>query len=281
MNEIRLRQSKLKIWSECALQAHLDDVTVQPRRVNGKAVFGTVVHYCLERYNSGLPVEDAVELFKTTWDDPTSITEAPTYWPKYTTYGGLRTKGIEIVREYDDKNRWENREIICSEHRFLVPFGDHELEGTVDHVEVRKAGNGRKTLRVVDYKTNSKKPTFIDLRLNIQFTVYIYATLQKEFWVGNGPDYPGILGGEKLFQQLQNTPRRGIWYHLMTNQEVDAGNRDEDDFMRLYRLVEQINRAEEAQVFVPRIGEPCMFCAHTANCNVTIPNRDELGLEEM
>lgn len=278
---MRLRQSTLKRWINCPLQAHLDEVIIQPRRVNGKAVFGTIVHHCLEQYNGGKPVEACVELFRELWDKPSTITEEPTYWPKYTTYGGLRTKGVEIIQEYDLKNRWESRQVICSEQRFLVPFGDHELEGTIDHIETRKSGKGSKTLRIVDFKTNSKKPTFVDLRLNIQFTVYIYATMQEEFWVGNGPDYPGIPGGEKLFQQLQNSPRRGIWYHLMLNQEVDAGGRDDDDFLRLYRLITQIERAQEAQVFVPHIGEACTFCDYTANCGITIPDRDKLELEDM
>lgn len=277
---MRLRQSKMVRWNACALQAHLDDVTVQSARVSGKQVFGTVIHHCLERYNSGLGVEECVELFKELWDKPETITEAPNYWPKYTTYGGLRTKGIDIVREYDQKNRWESREVLCSEQRFLVPFGEHELEGTVDHIEIRKAGNGHKTLRVIDFKTVSKKPTFVDLRLNIQFTTYIYATMQPEFWVGNGPNYPGVPGGEKLFEQLEKLPRRGVWYHLMTNQEIDAGDRDDEDFMRLYRLVTQIQRAEDAQVFIPRIGDACTWCEHTANCGITIPDQDKIDLGE-
>lgn len=278
---MRLRQSKLKVWNECSLQAHLDDVTVQERKVNGKAVFGTVVHHVLERYHNGLPINDCVALFRTLWDKPELITEKPTYWPKYTTYGGLRQRGAEILVEYDQKNRWENRKVICSEHRFLVPFGDHELEGTVDHIELRKAGNGKQTLRIVDFKTSARKPTYVELRLNIQFSVYIYASMQREFWVGNGPDYPGLVDGEKLFNQFEKLPRRAVWYHLMTNQEVDAGDRDDEDFMRIYRLVEQTERAEKAQVFVPRIGDACMFCAHTAHCGIKIPNPDELDLEEV
>lgn len=275
---MRLRQSTLNTWMTCPLQAKFKHFEKQPGRQNAKASFGTVIHHCLEQYNNGVSVDEAIRQFKFYWTHPEQLGCAPDYWPKYTTYGSLMEKGIDSLVQYDKKNRWETRQILATEHRFLVPFGDHELEGTVDHVELKKAGNGRKTLRVVDFKTNARQPNFVGLRFNIQFTVYIYATLQEEFWVGNGPDFPPILDGAKHFERLQKIPRRGVWYHVLTNKEIDAGDRDDGDFMRLYRLASEIEKAVEADVYVPTIsGDSCVYCDYTANCGITIP---EIGPDE-
>lgn len=264
----------------CPLQAHLDELHPESKEgANSKTVFGTIIHYCLEQYHKGMEIDACVELFKELWNDPERVTVKIERWAKFTNYGTLREKGIDILRHYHATNRWEQRKIIASEHRFLVPFGDHELEGTVDFLEIKKDGRGKRTLRVSDLKTASRQPTQIDLRLNLQFTVYIYASLQPEFWMGNGPNFPAISNGEVWFDQLQKVARRGVWFHLMNGRELDAGPRDDDDFMRLYRLVCEIERAQQAQVFVPHVGEACTFCPHTQHCNVTIPNRDELALE--
>jgi hypothetical protein len=169
--------------------------------------------------------------------------------------------------------------VLCSEHRFLVPMGDHELEGTVDHVEIKKAGNGHRTLRVVDFKTNSRQPTRVDLRLDIQFTVYMFAVMQPEFWMGNGAEFPGVIGGEDIYDVISRIPARGVWYHLWTAKEIDAGERDDGDFMRLYRLIHEIDKAVKADVYVPNISDACVWCDYTHNCNIEIPDRDKLEAE--
>jgi hypothetical protein len=274
---MRIRQSTLKTWMECPLQAKFKMFERLPSRQNAKASFGTIIHHCIERYNQGAPIEEVIKEFRYRWTNPETMDVAPDYWPKYTTFGSLMEKGVEILSLYHEKVQWEHRTVLASEHRFLVPFGVHELEGTVDHIELKKAGNGRKTLRIVDFKTNSKQPTLPALRFNIQFTTYIYASLQPEFWMGNGPDFPAMLDGEKWYERLQKTARQGVWYHLMTNKEINAGDRDDGDFMRLYRLCHEIEKAVEADVYVPNIsGDSCVYCDYTANCNITIPNQQEL-----
>lgn len=273
-----LRQSTLKIWMLCPLQAKFRTIERLPSRQNAKASFGSIIHYCLEAYNQGTEIDTCIQIFKDFWAEPDRLGVKPDYWPKYTSYGSLREKGIEILQLYHDKNKWENRQVLASEHSFLVPFGDHQLQGSVDHVEVKKAGNGRRTLRIVDFKTTSKAPTIVQLRLDQQFTVYIYASLQKEFWVGNGAEYPGIVDGERLYEELQDVPRRGVWYHLMTNKELNAGPRDDGDFMRLYRSACEIQKAVERDVYVPSIsGESCTWCFAGETRILTRDGAKEIG----
>jgi PD-(D/E)XK nuclease superfamily len=276
---MRFRQSLLKTWQGCALQAKYREIDGLPRKQGSKAAFGTVIHHALHQYEvTGGNLEMALKTFVEVWDDPAQLGVEPDVWNRYTSYGGLRQKGIEILKGYDEANRWERKQIVALEHRFLVPFGAHEIEGTVDKLDLAKNHRGNQILRVVDYKTNARQPTTAELALDVQFTTYIYATLQPEFWLGNGPDYPPVHNGDWWWSMLQSTPRRGIWVQLWANsREIDAGARDDNDFGRLYRLCNEIEKAIERDVFVPCIsGDTCGLCDYANGpCPTRVPTRDE------
>lgn len=283
---MRFSASRLKQWMNCSLAGHLKyDENLQSLGNNAKGVFGTCIHKALEEYNQGAPVGTAVGTFLDLWTNPEKV-GAPTetlVWPRSMTFGGLKERGITVLKDMDDRMKLEQRHVIAVEHPFLVPFGRHELNGVVDLLEVRKSGKGRNLLRIVDYKSASKQPNFGELYLDIQFTVYAYASLQPEFWFGNGPDYPPVTNAEWAYEMFGDLPRRPIWFHLMAHppKEIDAGPRDDADFMRLYRLADEIERAQAEKVFVPRIGEHCTICDFRDNgCPVTIPTREDVQDDE-
>jgi CRISPR/Cas system-associated exonuclease Cas4 (RecB family) len=262
-------------YMSCPLQAKFREIIKLPYQQNAKASFGSIIHKCLDEYNHTGDIDTALSNFKKWWHEPELLGVAPDYWPKFTTYSSLRTRGIEILEEYHKKNKWETRKVVATEHRFCVPFGEHELSGIVDLLEVKKDGKGQKVLNVIDYKTNSTAPSKTNLRLNIQFTTYVYAAMQPEFWFGNGEDkYPPIPEADKWFSSLQDAKRRGVWYHLWTNKAIDAGDRDDEDFMRLYRCCVEIEKAIKNDVYVPNIsGESCTFCDYIEPCGLPINPR--------
>lgn len=280
---MRFSASRLKTWMACPLQAHFQYDMRLPRETNAKQTFGTIVHHCLELYNQTGNIELALRTFKEAWHNPAKLQLEHGRWPKFSSYGSLRERGVQILTWVHENTKWDSRTVIGTEHRFCVPFGKHELTGVVDLIEYRTSGKGKKLLRIVDYKTGTKAPWISELALDIQFTIYIYASLQPEFWLGNleaGPDFVGLTNGEFLMQTYEGVPRRGIWFHLWGPKEIDAGDRDDADFMRLYRLLEQVERATEAQVFVPRIGEACGLCDFKAECGIEIPSKDEIAAQE-
>ena len=276
---MKFSASKLKTWMGCPLQAKFKYIDKEPSLQNAKAVFGVCIHEALQEYNNGLPVEACIERFKQTWHEPEILGEQIDTWPKFTTYGGLRSRGIDILKAYDSSLKWENRLVVATEHRFCVPFGEHHLTGVVDLVEKKKSGKGKNSIRIIDYKTSSKQPTLAQLRLDIQFTIYVYASQQPEFWMGfeDDPRYPPIPNGKDLYEAYHKLQRRAIWYHLWTNKEIDAGDRDDGDMMRLYRCLTEVEKAVETGVYVPNIsGDTCTFCDFTAQCGVVVPIRHKL-----
>lgn len=272
---MNLSASTLKIWMACALQAKFAKIDKLPQVQNAKASFGVCIHRSLELYNHTGDVDLAIKTFEDNWAHPEKLGVVPQKWPKFTSYEGLKQRGVELLRAYHDNLKWDGREVLFTEHRFMVPFGRHNLTGVVDLGEIRVNGKGKPLLRIIDYKTSTHAPTRAALALDIQFTIYTYASMQREFWEGNGPDYPGLPNGGFLFDLYKDMPRRAIWWHLWTGKEIDAGPRDEEDFLRLYRLVTEVEKAMERQVFVPRIGDACGLCSYTDQCNLRIPTRGE------
>lgn len=228
------------------------------------------MHDAIELYNITGDLKAATERFKETWEDPSILNAEVNLWPSVVSWGELKTRGIQCLQKFSEDSKWENRNILATEHKFVVPFGEHTMSGIVDSLELLGSLRNPKELRVIDYKTSSRTPTRIDLRFDIQFTIYMYATEQPEFW-------EGIEGGEQLFESLRNTRRVGVWYSLWNHKMTDVGPREDVDLMRLHRAMLEIEKAVDKEVYVPSISaDSCMWCPYTDYCAVTIPLSEEL-----
>lgn len=274
---MRFSASMLGKWMTCPLQAKFHYIDKIPSRKSSAMVFGTIVHLALEHYRHHKDVDKAIDMFKTAWDDPDQVGEKIEYWNKRTSAGSYREKGIEIIRNFHEKSQIESRKLLATEHGFKVPIGEHELVGYVDLLEAVRSNNGGHLLRIVDLKTGSKQPFYDALRNNIQFTIYDYASRQPEFWLGYPGDeeFVGLPNGGELWDKYRDAKRMGVWWHLSGDKEINVGERDQKDFERLYRVIDEVARAIEHEVFVPNIsGDSCTFCDHTVECGVTIPSSE-------
>lgn len=265
----------------CPLQARFQYIDKLPSKQSAAATFGKAIHHSLELYNNGATIENAKAAFVDYWDNPEKFNATPEVWPKFTSYGSYRERGLNTLTAFHESLAWDSREVIATEHEFKVPFGDEFiLHGFVDLIERRKSGKGKDLIRIVDYKTSKKQPNFITLGLDVQFTAYVYAAQMKEFWCGYD-NVKGMVNGEFYWEMFKDIPRRGIWFHLDNYKEIDAGPREERDFQRLYRACVEIKRAIENEVYVPNIsGDTCMYCSYTEPCGIKIPTQQEREEDE-
>ena len=271
---MRFSASKVRTWMDCPKQAHFKHVLKMPESQHAKTTYGTCIHDALERYNTNGDVDAAVERFKETWEDPSILDAVIDTWPSNTSWPELRERGILAIQRYHEDNKWETRTIVANEHSFLVPFGEHTLSGFVDNLEIVGSGKNME-LRVIDFKSSSYIPTHLELRMNIQFTIYMYASMQPEFW-------HDIPNGEELYEKLKDVRRRGIWYSVWQHKTVDVGPRNEMDYERLYRVLLEIERAIEHDVYVPNIkGDSCIWCPYTNLCPAVIPLAQEVELAKI
>lgn len=276
-----LSASRVKQWMDCPLQAHFHYDLKLDRINGGPAAFGNCIHHVLEWLNYyptpfGDDVEaKAINKFLYHWNNPESLGLIVDYYPPRTSFNHYRDVGIKVIKDVVKRHEYVKRTLIGTEIHFVVPFGAHRLTGKIDLLEVRGNTKGNQVLRIIDYKGGGKAPTKAELAMDVQFTIYDYAVSCPEFWIGDGtPQNPGIPHGADFMEAFFDLPRVAIWYHLRGQngpKEIDAGPRDEVDYRRLYKVAEQIERAIEKEVFVPKIGDACSRCDYRNHCGLEIP----------
>lgn len=260
---MKFSPSMIQTWMKCGLQAKYKYVDkLEEKGTNAAAEYGTAIHASLEHFNITGKEDEALEMFNTYWEQV--IVDPEVRLPARTTFASYRDKGFKMLNGYFEARKWADDIVIGQEVRFHVPFGRHTISGIVDKVSVIPG----ETLKVTDYKTGYR-PNATNLGQNIQFTSYLYAAQQKEFWVGEeGSDkYVGFPNGEQLFEEYSKLNFEGVWLDLRNGKEYNVGPRGTADYVRLHRCLDQIELAMEKQVFVPDIsGDTCTFCAFQDRC---------------
>ncbi len=237
--------------------------------IGGPAHFGTSVHLAIEHLHNGSTVEEAVQIFRDYFDSIDCD-----YYPPRTSYTKYKDDGPRMIREYAAAIEWESTLTLGTEYRFMVPFGDHILSGIVDHLHT---DHNYENLYIDDLKTGAK-PNMDTLHLDLQFTTYLWAVQQREFWVGMESDdpkwpdkYAGLPNGEELFEKFQKSNHVARWVDLRKTAFTNVGPRTEFDYARLYRMAEMIERAIETKTFVPSISaDACKWCSFHDLCPVYI-----------
>jgi CRISPR/Cas system-associated exonuclease Cas4 (RecB family) len=259
---MRIRQSDIKTFQECALKWKFQHVDRAIRSQSSALSFGTVIHVAVE----AMEVEDSLDVgvtkFTDMWDNLGDYGLEYEYLLPRNTHASYRELGLDILRNWWSLIKWDTDVVIAREHSFVVPIGDgHELEGTPDKVAVRTIGS-TEYLLIPDYKTSARKPTRNYLNHDLQFTAYAYATTQPEFW-------EGIEDGMKLFEHFKDTPRAGEMVFLRTPERIFAGERNEVHYNRLRHAVNAIADSIDCGIFVPTItGESCQFCDFREPCGI-------------
>lgn len=223
-------------------------------------VLGSVWHYAVDVYETyGNDLNLAKKTFVYYWNAPGELGLKIDFWHRQTTFMGLQNRGLEMLERYHELAPWKAGTRVGSEIHFIVPIGEHELEGTIDKLWFRP---GQRRLEVVDFKTGAYVPEA--LRFNIQFSAYCYATTRPEFWA-NVPGY------EDAYEKFQNMHRGGWWYHARNNKMFDAGFREQSDYDRLLWAIIQMEKAIEADVYPLSIsGVTCGFCGYVDICGTEV-----------
>lgn len=286
-----IRQSDLASYGRCAHQKFLYD-EARAGRVKrpsnlSRTVFGTVMHHCLQTMER-LHAEgnaDALDVAKSTFAYywmPDNLPELGQLgghpelvhgideWLPRDNYGGMRIKGLQALSDYYELLRTDDGLLLALELNFRIPIdlgdlGQHVLTGTADRVAIRKFKT-KPYISIEDFKTG-KQPTY--LRYNVQWTVYSWASLQREFWV----DFPDANERWELYSQWA---RRGRWLDIMHNKPVDTGWRSEADYGRMFVALREYVKAVNLDVYPLTIkGDTCLYCDFRDGTCGGIPVPDE------
>lgn len=260
---MKVNPSFIKTWMNCQQQAKFRYVDgLRDDRISAAAEFGTAVHLAVEDYNTNEDLDHATQVFLDAWEQ--ALTQDMD-WPNRTSPSSYKAKGLTMVQHYHEHREQADDVVIAQEIRFCVPFGRHEISGIIDYLTV---DDRREILKIGDVKTGWR-PNADQLALDIQFSSYHYAVSRPEFWSGvKGSDkYTGFPNGQELFEKYSQYERRAVWFDIRKPKEYDVGPRGTADLVRLYRCLDSIEAAIEADVFVPDIsGITCKWCSYQDIC---------------
>ena len=226
-------------------------------------VLGSVWHYAVEVYEEydgdiGL----ALKTFDYYWDSPELLGQTIDFWHPRTSYEGLRKRGREMLQRYHDLQPFQYGTTLGTEIEFVVPIGSHEIHGIIDKLQMRPR---KKELEIIDFKTGAKTPT--KLRHNLQFTSYMYATTQPEFWAA-------VPGHEDGYELYRNYKRSGWWLHARNTKKIHVGERTQRDYDRLLLAIDEMEKAIDQGIFPLTIsGEECGYCPYEEDvCATEVTN---------
>ena len=261
---MRVRQSTLKQFGKCAKQYEYSQVLqLGGDQVGSLTVLGTVFHFAVDVYETyNYDIELAKRTFIFYWDHPEVLGEKIDFYHRGSSHNSLRQRGLAMLDRYHELAPWSKGKVLGTEIHFIVPLGDHELEGTIDKLWYRP---GQRKVEVIDFKTGSFVPE--KLRYNIQFTAYCYATERPEFWAN-------VPGWEHGYVEFKGWQRQGWWYHARNNKMFNAGARGVDDYKRLLLAVEEMDKTVKAGVYpLDYSGESCGWCAYAdGTCGSEMPD---------
>lgn len=273
-----VRQSDLKTWAKCPLMYRFQNIDGLPREQSGSLTYGSIIHDCVLWMELHQDVEGAIERFKELWLAPTLLGSeyAIQYYVRGTNWRRFMERGPKLLRDWWGIISWDSALVLGREHTFDVPIGDgHTLHGTVDKIEIVfradiNGGLGGWVLKISDYKTNNKTPTYDYLAEDLQFSAYSYASLQPEFWAN--------IGGHAAWERYKDLPRYGEWVQLggAVPKRMDAGIREQRHYNRIVMAVDALAESVAMRIFVPNIsGESCRYCEFRKACG--LPELDEDG----
>lgn len=281
---MRLSASQLNSFSRCPRAYRFERIEHQSGVLLSATAFGTVIHHAVHAFerqlSAGKTMAEALETAEATFEyfwHPTHVSDLcgseVQEWIKRHTWGSLFVQGVDTLRKYADVWALDsvNRTILSLEHPFEVGLDgtEHTLSGFVDRLIIRKKGRVW-TLTLDDVKTGKRQ---YQLRQNLQFTSYAYASTKREFWL----PFAGVgLDPEELWTRYAEMPRHTRWIDLQEFAIRDGGYRVERDYQRLVWACNEMARSVEADIFPLNIsGDTCTYCAHRTLC----PD-GELGIVE-
>lgn len=250
---MRLSYSQLEWFLRCpyVYKALFIDKQKIPR---GKdAVFGGLLHRVFENVYKDRPMiltlSEALALFEKEWDRR----EAASYFASPLDAQVHFKEGMQIIKNYYEKNNLEDARILALEQFFEVPIEDkktgqtHLLTGRIDRIDQLPGG-----LEIIDYKTNKTLKSEADIADDLQLSLY-------------------HLGVSNLWPQMVKQYNEEVYvslYFLRHTQKVSVKKTKQQLQKTQEQLLEYIRQMEEAitkDTFEPKAS---ILCGREPYCRI-------------
>ncbi len=256
LKELRLRphhsfSSLNKFLNICTLQYAFSYIyRLPPEHTPVNLVFGSAFHRTLEylakcrMQGSIVPNDDADECFSNYWSQ-LCLDAVDIAFKSQEQFEELEATGRRMIKVFMES--WQEYEIIDICHAFSVPLGasDKPLIGEFDCILRDRDGK----IVIVDWKSAARRWPEGKADKDLQATCFSYAYMLE---YGEIPEF--------RFDVVTKT-KTPVYQQLYTK-------RTSDDFVRLNRMVEMVERATAADAFHPsETSFACGDCIYKNACS--------------
>lgn len=231
-----LSYSQLDTFKICPLQYNYKYILKIPVADSHTLSFGSSVHETLREFYQNLlrgrkvSIKLMEGLYEKCW--------RPIGYESVEQEQSKKAKGMEILRDFYEKNKDPWILPAYLEKNFFLKVGEYGISGRIDRIDKLEDG----TFEVIDYKTGRFKKAQ-NLKKDLQLSIYALAL--KE-----------VFGFEASRLSL---------YYLEDNVKVST-TRSEQDLKNVVVELEEIISGMEKSDFVPTPGEMCNFCPFRLIC---------------
>ncbi len=168
---LRLSFTRIDTFRSCPLRYRFQYVDRLPQRPAPALSFGTSLHAVLEwlhdrKVPEPPPLEAVLDALRERWDS-TGYAEVERE-EQYRAYEHAR----RVLAAYHARIEREGLVTpVATEAWFELPFGDVTVVGAIDRVDADAAGG----LHVIDYKTNRKARSRVEVAASLQLSIYALA----------------------------------------------------------------------------------------------------------
>lgn len=243
-DEPHLSVTQLKMYLRCPLQYFFRyecGVVVAP---TGSMTLGRAVHQALnDNYRQkmqsrrDMPVSDMTDAFSDHWDREVQ----ETLFEENEYPGELKDQGVGLLSMYHEKVA-PGIQPVEVEKGFLLDTGvtDQPLKGYIDLIDDRGYIRDHKTSKRSFYQDTAEK--------DVQLTAY-------------------ALAYRELYGQDENGVRLDVMVRTKTPRiQTLLGTRTQADIDRFKRLLEQVERGIQAELFYPNYNYMCGTCGYKQMC---------------
>lgn len=169
-NYMRLSYSAINTYQNCPLKYKFQYVDKLKEPKSKEAVFGTLIHNTLKFIHTPgfvIPtLEQSLDNFSKNWNSDV--------WESEMEERSAFSQGVNIIRNYYEKNDIANTNIVDLESHFNIDLEGHVISGIIDRIDKTVDG-----YEIIDYKTAKKMPPQDKIDSDVQLSIYLKAFLER------------------------------------------------------------------------------------------------------
>ncbi len=261
---MQISYSQIEVYLKCPKRYYFSYVEKIKPKKSKEQIFGNAIHLALKFLHQPKPLpptlSQVLDYFKEVWEEESEKVE----WDCKEEKEAYFKEGVEILKEYYQKNHPKNFLVVALEKKLLAKLKEsphpeakeHTLVGIVDRIDKLPEG----MFEIIDYKTHRKMPSQNHLQHNLQLGIY-------------------ALAFEQNWPAFKNLPLKLSLYFLKHSEKLSVYKTTHLIEKTKQKVLKVISLIEKKK-FPPFVSEFCDYCSYRNICPMWKHLYEDLSSQE-